>query len=128
MSVIVGDVSVDLNSDSWRRLGPCILCCWCCSRRRLLVVVVSVDGPLIFVGDGHNISHAGSGLQCRMRVCVCVWVMVVRRIIFWIRPVQVWRFMLIMALTLLAYFVCYSFIVCHSSAWVVVMLYESPRR
>ena len=39
--------------------------------RWLLIVVVSVDGAFTFVGDGRSISHAGSGLQCRIRVCVC---------------------------------------------------------
>ena len=65
MNVMIGDVSVDLISDCWSRLNPCIWCCQCCNGCRLLIVVVSVGGALIFVGDGHNISHAGSGLQCQ---------------------------------------------------------------
>ena len=89
MSVIVGNVSVDLISDCWCRLNPCIWCCWCCSCRRLLVVVICVDGASIFVGDGHGISHADSGLQCQKIVCVgMIRLLIVGRVIVWIRPVQ----------------------------------------
>ena len=40
---------------------------------------------------------------------------------------SVWRFMLSMTLIIVFKFVC-VFIVCYSVAWVVIMLYESPRQ
>ena len=51
----------------------------------------------------------------------------VGNVIRWIRLAQFWKFMLSMALITFVCFVCVlCFIVCHSVAWVVVMLYESP--
>ena len=91
--------------------------------RRLFVV--TVNRVFIFFGDGHGHSQADSRLPCRIRVCARV------------EGVQFWLLVSLFldsshafhGLDCLVFVVfLFCFIVFHSVAWVVVMLYESPRR
>ena len=105
-------------------------CCWCCRCR--FFVVVTVDRVLTFVGEGHGVSQSDSSLLCQVRSYA---------------RLEDLRFFVIGALLVginlfsleghafhgvdsLVCFVVFLFRsgVCHSVAWVVVMLYESPRR
>ena len=90
----------------------------------LLSSSLTVDRVFIFVCDGHGHSQADSSLQCWIRVCARVeglqfwcWPRY-----SWIRPVQFGLCFRMLSMALIV-FVAVS----HSVAWVVVMLYESPR-
>ena len=110
-------------------LNLCIWCCWCCRRR--FFVVVTVDRVLTFVGEGHGVSQSDSSLLCRVRCYARVedLFFVIGALLVGINffSLEGHAFHGVDSLVCFVVFLFCSG-VCHSVAWVVVMLYESPRR
>ena len=104
----------------------CIRCCWCFILCRLLVVV-GVGGVFIFVRYG-KCSQAHSDLHCRIRVRLRVDDLFAGAFCCLIRLVQLQAHVHHGVDSVGLLFFCSLVIVCHNVAWVLAMLYESPRR
>ena len=129
LQVLLLETRLSISFQDVGGLNICILiwCCWCC---RFFLFLVSVNRVLIFVGDERCVFKGDSSLQCRIRVCarvVCLFVVgrVIRLIcsVFFEGSCFPWRWSFC---SFVVFLIC--FIVWQSVAWVVVMLYESPRR